>query len=123
MRNFIKLSTVFISILFLNGCGQWVAELMVDSNAIYMDAVNLRNEVVEFRKFIRRECKESLERSIEKIKQSDDTEEDNEEKLRQYLAKYYVQPITIALIKEMLDDPNSVLTKAMGCEAKPDAGE
>ena len=96
---------------------------MVDANAIYMDAVNFRNEVVEFRKFIRRECKESLDRSIEKIKQSDDTEEDIEEKLRKYLAKYYVQPVTIELIKEIQDNPNGILSKAMGCEAKPDAGE
>ncbi len=112
---------IIVCIFSLSGCIQWVAQVAVDANVIYTDAVNLRNEVVEFRKFIRRECKASLVRSIEKIKRSDDTEEDIEEKLRQYLAKYYVQPITLAVIKEIKNDPEGVLSKAMGCEPKPDA--
>ncbi len=100
--------------LLLTGCAETVAKLAVDASYLHDTASNYVREVHSFRQFIRAECKASLVREIDQVRQERD-----EAALREVLRRHYPGLVSVDLFMNLRDDPNSILADALGCGIKP----
>lgn len=97
--------------LLLSGCAETAARFVQEGAYLHETADRYVREVHEFRQWIRQECRASLVREIEALRQAGD-----EEALRAMLAEHYPGLVTIDVLKEARDDPTGILSRAPGCE-------
>ena len=106
------MKTLIISLvvmLSLSGCVGLAATLLGDANALHQAGRDYVLENHDLRRFIRAECKASLVRQIEALRNDGD-----EAALREMLAKNYPDLVSIDLFKRFENGDDTTI--AMGCD-------
>ena len=96
--------------LLLTGCGETLARLTVDVTYLHEAAGNYVREIHGFRQFIRAECKASLVREIDTVRQEGD-----EAALRALLSRNYPGLVSLEVIAQAQEGASAVLATAPGC--------
>ena len=98
----------------LGGCAETAARFFQQGVYLHEAAAAYVREVHAFRQWVRVECKASLVREIDTLKDAGD-----EPALRALLTKNYPGLVTFDIIDAARDDPTGILAAAPGCEPPP----
>ena len=109
----IRYVLVILAPLLLSGCigGEFFARMVADAAYLQVTASEYVREVHALRQLIRQECRASLMREVDKLKQAGD-----ETALREVLAKSYPDLVTVGLYKAARSGQKGALSRAPGCE-------
>ncbi len=96
--------------LLLTSCTGFAVRALTDITYLHEAAGDYVREIHGVRQFIRQECKASLVREIDTLKQNGD-----EKALRELLAKNYPGLVTVDIVSQARENPEGILSKAPGC--------
>jgi hypothetical protein len=105
-----KFAALILAGLLLGGCAGTAARIATDAAYLHETAGAYVREIHAFRQFIRAECKASLVREIDTLRQDGD-----EAKLRATLAGNYPGLVSVDGIMQAQEDPAGILATAPGC--------
>ncbi len=106
-----RIITTVLMALLLGGCADWYARAVMSAATVYQDGVDYRAENNADRRWIRAQCRSSLERQTERIKRDAGTEED----IRGILLAHYPGLVSLDAIADARDDPTGILSHAPIC--------
>lgn len=105
----------FLLALLLGACVQTGATVTAEGGYLLQTAIDYVHRVHDKRRVIEAKCWESVLREIDDLRSKGD-----EDAVRRLLIEVYPQPVTLAMIEKIRNDPASILSKPPGC---PDPDE
>lgn len=97
--------------LLTGGCAEFAATAVTDARDIHAAGRAFVFENHEWRREIRRRCRELT------IKQADALEEQGDlEGARDALRRAYPQLLTVSMVKQVMDDPENFSAESSGCD-------
>ena len=106
-----RIITTILVALLLGGCADWYARAVMSAATVYQDGVDYRAENNADRRWIRAQCRSSLERQIERAEKNEDTEDS----IREVLLTHYPGLVSLDAIADARDDPTGILSHAPIC--------
>ncbi len=110
------IATVLAAALSLGGCADWYARAVVSAATVYQDGVDYRAENNADRRWVRAQCRSSLERQIEKSKKN----AESEASIRKVLLEHYPGIVSLDALDDARDDPTGILSHALICGKAPE---
>ena len=107
MRSLLYIPVIGLA-LALGGCAETGARLLTDATYLHESASAYVREIHDLRRFVRAECRASMVREIDSLR-----EEGDETVLRRMLAANYPGLVTVDIITG--DDLTGVLSSPPGC--------
>jgi len=101
---------ILVLVLLLGGCAGQAAKAIAFGTYLEDSAISYVKETHDLRKFVREECRASLVREIEELRQSG-----SEQDLRVMLASIYPKLVTIEIVTTARDNPGNLLSRPLGC--------
>ncbi len=115
----IRVLAIVLTGLLLSGCVQTGATLSAEATYLLGAAIDYTHRVHDKRRSIEEQCWLSVMREIDVLRKNGGTEQ----AVRVLLLKSYPELVTLALLKKIRDDPNSILSLPPGCPVEDEPGE
>ncbi len=102
----VRILCAVLSLVLLNGCTGTLVRLVQQGDYLHQAADEYVRDVHDMRRWIRQECRASLQRQINELRKGED-----EQGLRAVLARNYPPLVTFDVLADARDDPTGILSK------------
>ena len=102
---------LLIAALALGGCAEALTTAMSDARDLHAAGRGFVVENHEWRREIRRRCRELVIGQAEELEQAGDIEG-----AKRILAEAYPQLVTASTVKQLMNDPENFSARSSGCE-------
>ena len=102
---------IVLSLPLLGGCAEALTTAMSDARDLHASGKAFIVENHEWRREIRRRCRELTVRQAEELEEAGDMEG-----AREIYRRAYPQLVTASTVKQLLEDPENFSAKSSGCD-------